>query len=347
MGRLEHSISAALLGHGEWQAAREILAHALGDLEQYLLQNPDDRDAGLDYADCLFNAARSAELDNRCEEALELYEHATAQHARWKDGYRSLRYLALIYCYISRISARIPRPAGPGRVLRVRRRACEELAKLCAPRSRSVSAQGSDPEGWDRLATILQAHQAIWPRYEEGSQVAQAESGQFFVAWMIDHGALSRRLTATPGAEEAPEVWAASVLSTIRERCATLGVNHLPLAVICRWLSDRLQHEASLWRRLGKLERAQRTAAELLALARVLVREFPQRVESQIVLCQAYTQIANNARKGQDLRETVGSLELAWDAAGDALKLDPLSEDARLHAARVAKKLDDIKAEMP
>jgi hypothetical protein len=113
MGRLEHSISAALLGHGEWQAAREILAHALGDLEQYLLQNPDDRDAGLDYAGCLFNAARFAGSEkNRYEEALEFYEQSTAQYVRWNHGYSSLKCLVSIYNNVSLMSTLPPSLSG-------------------------------------------------------------------------------------------------------------------------------------------------------------------------------------------------------------------------------------------
>jgi hypothetical protein len=346
MARLESRVSAALIQFGEWPAAREILAYAVGDLGQTVLQNPGDRDAGLEYAGCLFNAARSAGDENRYEESLEFYERSMAQYVRLDEGL-SLQPLVLIYNAVSITSALVPQFVEPERVLRARRKVCAGLAQVCDSRSQSFAAKGLDPEGWDCFSTILRAHQAIWPHFVGGSHVAQEQSGQFFAAWMIDHGPLSRRLAAAPGDDDAPKMWAGCVLATIRERRSTLGVSQPTTAAICLGLADRLQGEASFQRKHGQLERAQRTATELMALARALVRELPQCAESHVLLCKAYNQIAKNARKIKDRREALRSLEMALGAARDALRLDPLNEDARLHAARVAKNLDDIKAEIP
>ncbi len=343
MARLEHRISDGLLEFGERPAAREILEYAVGDLAASVQQSPGNRVIGLEYAGCLINAARFAAAEGRFEEALEFHGRSTAQYVRLKDEYWSLRNLIFIYIEVSSMSSLGPQFVGPERLQRVRRMVCEGLAEVSPSPSPTRSGKGSDPEGWDRFEAILKAHHAIWPSYEAGQQAARIQSGLFFLAWIHDHDPPSRRLIAGPDAGEAPEVWAGRVLSTLRERGSSLGLSQPDASTICLSLSDRLQREASQQRQLGRFEQAEQTAARLMALARVLVRELPERADSHIILCQAHTQIASNAWKRDDRRQFVRSLEMALGAALDATRLDPMNEHAQLHADRVAKKLNGIK----
>ena len=97
-------------------------------------------------------------------------------------------------------------------------------------------------------------------------------------------------------------------------------------------------------RRFGQLDDARRTADQLLAIARQLVREFPDWADSFIVLSDAYCQISKNAWKYEDYDTIERSLGQAVEAARHALELEPGREDARRLAVKLAEKLAALRA---
>ena len=98
-------------------------------------------------------------------------------------------------------------------------------------------------------------------------------------------------------------------------------------------------------RRLGRLDDACATAARLMALARRLVREYPESAASYHVLSLAHDQIKKNAFQTGDDKLVEEALVQAVDAAQRALALDPDNIETRRHLDKLTEQLARIKAD--
>jgi hypothetical protein len=146
------------------------------------------------------------------------------------------------------------------------------------------------------------------------------------------------------GTCDGPEARAEAIVSALRERCKALGLADSMVTKGGTILSDQAVCTAADQRKLGQLDDARRTADQLMAIARRLVRDFPDRAESSIVLSDAYCQISKNAWKYDDYDTIERSLGQAVEAARHALELDPGREDSRRLAVKLAEKLAAFRA---
>ena len=142
-----------------------------------------------------------------------------------------------------------------------------------------------------------------------------------------------------------PEAGAMAFISAIRDRCLNLGVADSMVPA-----GDQRRHGRRGWssrvqRRLGRLDDARATAARLMALARRLVREYPDSPHSYSVLSSAHNQIKKNAFETHDDKLINEALVQAVEAAQHALDLDPDPIETRRQLEKLTVQLASIKAD--
>ena len=104
--------------------------------------------------------------------------------------------------------------------------------------------------------------------------------------------------------------------------------------------------EAVEQRNLGRVDDACATVARLMALiAGRLVREYPDRANSYLVLSYAHNQVKKNAYRAQNGQLMLESLVQAIDAARKAVALDPARPDTRRHLGKLTDLLNNIQAD--
>jgi hypothetical protein len=108
---------------------------------------------------------------------------------------------------------------------------------------------------------------------------------------------------------------------------------------------DDAAGEASVERRLGRLDDARATVARLMALARRLVREYPDNANSYCVLSYGYNEIKKNAIRTRDDKLVLGSLVQSVECAQRALALEPDRSETRRHLDKLTEQLATIRAE--
>jgi serine/threonine protein kinase len=91
-----------------------------------------------------------------------------------------------------------------------------------------------------------------------------------------------------------------------------------------------------------EVDRAQRLAARMLALADHLVKVRPQEPASHLARSIAYAQIYKNAYEAKDHNAIEPNLRAAHDAAQEALLLDPASDRARHAVDDLGRRLADL-----
>ncbi|HMF35871.1 MAG TPA: hypothetical protein VKF17_04500 [Isosphaeraceae bacterium] len=117
----------------------------------------------------------------------------------------------------------------------------------------------------------------------------------------------------------------------------------VPTAISVVW--NDAAEAAVKQRKLGRLDDARATAARLVALARRLVREYPDSALSYRVLSEAYNQIKKNALQTGDDHLVEKALVQPVKAAQRALALDPDRLETRNHLDKLTEQLASIKAE--
>ena len=110
---------------------------------------------------------------------------------------------------------------------------------------------------------------------------------RFVAEWLaLSVGPLSPFRSSSSAAkyDRDPEAGAIALISAIRDRCSKLGLadSMVPAAISVVW--DDAVDAAAEQRKLGRLDDARATAARLMALARRLVREYPDSAHSYRVL---------------------------------------------------------------
>lgn len=95
-------------------------------------------------------------------------------------------------------------------------------------------------------------------------------------------------------------------------------------------------------RHSNKLDEAGRTAARMLALARLLVERHPNQPHAHVALSQAYSQIYKNAWRVEDREAVERNLRLALEAAQRAQALHPDNGLALTQVTRLQRGLKDL-----
>jgi hypothetical protein len=154
-----------------------------------------------------------------------------------------------------------------------------------------------------------------------------------------------RSSSVAAGYDRDPEAGAAALISALRGRCSKLGlaVSMVPAAVVC--FSVEAANVAGEQRKLGQLHDARATATRLMALARQIVREYPDSLHAYRVLSEAYNHIKKNAFQSHDEQLVMESLGQAIKAARRALALDPGQLETRRLLDRITEQLASIKAD--
>jgi hypothetical protein len=170
----------------------------------------------------------------------------------------------------------------------------------------------------------------------------------FVADWLVlSVGPLSPFRSSSSAAtyDRDPEAGAVALIAAIRDRCSKLGLadSMVPTAISVVW-TDAAE-AAVKQRKLGRLDDARATAARLVALARRLVREYPDSALSYRVLSEAYNQIKKNALQTGDDHLVEKALVQPVKAAQRALALDPDRLETRNHLDKLTEQLASIKAE--
>jgi eukaryotic-like serine/threonine-protein kinase len=136
-----------------------------------------------------------------------------------------------------------------------------------------------------------------------------------------------------------PDAHAALVIGAIESKCKALGVGPsvFPAAAfhVCAIAASR----CAAHRNSDRLNEARRTALELSAFAKSLVRSDPHEATFHLILSIAFSQESKNAWRVPDYTAIEDALRKALGAAHTALRLDPRNAVARLDVAVLQEKL--------
>lgn len=129
-------------------------------------------------------------------------------------------------------------------------------------------------------------------------------------------------------AGQSPAAWADAVIGRLQARCQEIG---RPADAAPRVLWKMHHFVVSLaaeQRAAGDLPQAQETADRLAALADGLTRRYPRQPEGCLVMSECWDQRAKNAYRLDDA-DVLPSLRRAFEAARDAVRIDPENIEAR------------------
>jgi tetratricopeptide (TPR) repeat protein len=113
------------------------------------------------------------------------------------------------------------------------------------------------------------------------------------------------------------------------------------------WFTQSLSERIAWQRRMGGIDRAQRSTDRMHAFARLLVKRYPDQPVAHLALCESFTQRAKNAWKPFDRAVVERNWKLAIDEARRALVLDPQNARAGAQVADLQKRLDLLLASKP
>jgi hypothetical protein len=170
----------------------------------------------------------------------------------------------------------------------------------------------------------------------------------FVANWLaLSVGPLSpfRSLSSAATYDRDPEAGAVAFIAAIRDRCSRLGLADSMVPAAISVLRNDAAEVAVEQRKLGRLDDARATAARLMALARQLVRQYPDSALSYRVLSEAHNQIKKNAFQTGDDHLIEEALVQAVAAAQRALALDPDRLETRNHLEKLTEQLASIKAD--
>jgi eukaryotic-like serine/threonine-protein kinase len=300
-----------LLSRGKTEDARKLLKSTINDLKTSLQEDPNNRRVQLELATALLHSVDAAVAEGRFEEAVEFCEQAVELQLQWRSDWNTSNGLKDIYTRFADIS---------------------DFMIFGGQPERAERASNSCKRILDRLKTTV--------REDPNNRHAQ-QCLQQCLALFLGHNLFS------PSHPDDPEARAVAIVSAIRERCSAPGLGEevvTTTGIALPSLLDKATRTAAYQRKIGRIDDARRTAGMLMAIARRLVLEFPDRADSYIVLSEAYTQVAKNAWKDEDFNTIERSWGQALEAVRRAVELDPGREDARRIAATLAERLTSLKA---
>jgi tetratricopeptide (TPR) repeat protein len=344
LGILEEEIGWALTIVNKTEEARDLLKQAVSDLKQSSAKNPEDKEARFYLAEALFFSGCLAEFVGQLEDALSCFEQAAAIHMDCEPSDSEYASLTGLYRRLQRLADRLGQLGRTGEEDRSRRSSQWVLQHLL----------GSDPERWtdasppglETLGRLFQRDDLKKTPSHENEQIRHSEP--FVTNWLVlSVGPLSPFRSSSSAAtyDRDPEAGAVALIAAIRDRCSKLGfADSMVLAAMSVVWNDAAELAVEQ-RRLGRLDDARATAARLMALARRLVREYPDGALAYRVLSEAHNQIKKNALQTGDDHLVEESLVQAVEAAQRSLALDPDCNETRHHLEKLTAQLASIKAE--
>ena len=205
----------------------------------------------------------------------------------------------------------------------------------------------ASPPGLETLGRLFQRVDLKKMSSHENEQIRHSRE-RFVAEWLaLSVGPLSPFRSSSSAAtyDRDPEAGAVALIAAIRERCSKLGLADSMVPAAISVVMNDAAELAVEQRKLGRLDDARATAARLMALARRLVREYPDSALSYRVLSEAHNQIKKNAFQTGDDHLVEEALVQAIEAAQRALALDPDRLETRHHLEKLTEQLASIKAE--
>ena len=345
LGILEEEIGWALMSLGTNEEARELLNQAVADLKQSLAKNPDDKEARYHLGDALVQTGQLAYGDGKLEDALNCYEQASAIQMNSEPSESTYNSLTFLYKRLQDLADRLGQGGRTGQKDRSVRLSEQILRHLIG----SDFARSTDPPvpGPDTLGRLFH-------RDDVKAMSSHADSGvrrshEYFVSqWLavsVEPFSPFRSSSVAASYDRDPEAGAGALIYTLRKQCSKFGLadSMVPAAVFT--LTNDAAGQAGEQRKVGRLDDARATIARLMALARRLVREYPDSANSDLVLSIAHDQVKRNAFEADDDNLVLEALVHAVEAGQWALTLDPDSLETRRHLNKLTKQLASVKAD--
>jgi tetratricopeptide (TPR) repeat protein len=325
LAQLESYIAWGLMSIGKTKDAKNLFNLMIEDFQEILQEDPNNSLIEGYLAGAFFHSGVIAEGEERLDEAVDFYERAGEIRLRSRPDRDIADSLKDLYITLIMISEKMAFTGPQGRSERPSRECKRILERL----REIVRECPEDPQ----IRFCLEV------------SLLYSNDNPFSYSYASTHA---------PRFEDDPEAWARTIVSAVRQRCSSLGrideagaaTDVAPSALmekVAKSLVEKAATRATWERRSGRIRDSRRTAEMLLAIARRLVIEFPDRADSHIVLSEAYTQFTKNAWRPYDREAIVQSMGKAIEAARDAVKLDPAREDARKLVVKLSERLESDK----
>jgi tRNA A-37 threonylcarbamoyl transferase component Bud32/tetratricopeptide (TPR) repeat protein len=345
LGIMEGELGWALKSFDKPEEAEEILHHAVVDLEQYLSKNPEARKTRYYLGDALRLSGTLADRKGRTEDAVGFYERSASALIHCELEGHTAAALTLLYkdveSHVDRLR-RGGRAEQAERLLGVNGRILGHLVGSEVPRP----AGGASP--WpETIRRMFERDYLKKTASDEDEWVRDCH--ELFVYEWLTRAARPFSPPQTPpvtaNIDADPEAWADSLISTLEGQRSRHGLADSVLEEVISAIPYDAAYAASLQRRLGRLDDARATAARLMAIARLFVREYPNSSSSYLLLSESYNQIKKNAFQAHDESLIEEALVRAIEAGQRALDLDPLRPRTRRRLAKLTEQLAGIKAD--
>jgi tetratricopeptide (TPR) repeat protein len=345
LGILEEEIGWALSVANKIDEARDLLKQAVSDLKQSSAKKPEDKETRFYLVEALVLSGYLAESAGQLDDALSCFEQAAAIHMACEPSDSKYAILTALYMRLRGLADRLGQLGRTGHEERSRRLSQQILQHLIGSDNEQLT--NVSPPGLQTLGRLFQHVDLKKMSSDEIGQVSHAQEG-FVANWLaLSVGPLSPFRSSSSAAtyDRDPEAGAVALISAIRDRCSKLGLaDSMVLAAISVVWNDAAE-VAVEQRKLGRLDDARATAARLMALARRLVREYPDSALSYRVLSEAHNQVKKNAFQTGDDNLVEEALDQAVKAAQRSLALDPDRLETRRHLDKLTEQLASIKSD--
>jgi len=345
IGILEQEIGWALMSFNKMEEARDLLNQAIVDLKQSLLTNPKDNESRLYLCEALLTSGNLADEAGELEAALTHYEQSADATMASDPTHETFIILTGLYKKLQGLADRLGRSSERGQKERARQIGQQILHHLRG--SDRASQKGDAVVGLNTLVRLFYRSDVKELSTHEDTEIRSDYEG--FVADWLALSVVSmspfRTSSCIATYDRNPDAGAFALISAIRELCLKLEVPDALVPAAIKFVSDDAVNVAIEQRKLGRLDEAHSTAARLMALARQLVREYPESWRSYRVLSEAHNQIKKNAFRSGDDKLVEESIVEAIKAAQRALDLDPGQIETRNHLAYLNDQLASMRAD--
>jgi eukaryotic-like serine/threonine-protein kinase len=340
---LERDIGWALLSVGKHEEAWKLSNDAVADLRRKLAKDHDDSQTRAHLRNALFTNGLFAENTGQFQDALNSYEETF--ELEWDSEPVDHRCGVLVDIY-TRLQCLADRFGQNGesvqrdRAQRVIHRVIRRFAGSEFADSTDVSGPG--PELLGRILQLdevkaMSRNSSTRPRYDEFVTRLLVRSVEFCSPF--------RSATAAAVYDRDPEAGNVALISAIQQQCSKFGGADSIISVTTDLMRADAVIETSRHRERGRFDDARLTAARLMAIARHLVREYPNIASSHRLLSEAFNQIRKNAFKTGDDHLIEEATVQAIAAARRALALDPDNIETRRHLDTLTERYEVMKAD--
>jgi tetratricopeptide (TPR) repeat protein len=343
LGILEEEIAWSLFVFDRTEEARDLMKQAIADLRQSSAKNPEDKEARLHLGEALELSGELAVGAGQLDEALVFYDQTFSSYKDFDENGIVCGRFAYLYKNVQELAERLRQSGRAGQEERLRALGQQIFRHMVgSDLRRSMDEYPWDVEVLGRLIQRFDLEQ-LANHENKGDYRARERSVSQWLALSV--GPLNPFGSSSSAAkfDGNPEAGAVAIISALRERCSKLGLadSMVPAAVFS--LANDATMVAGEQRRLGRFEDARATAARLMAIARRVVREYPDNAYSYRVLSEAWNHIKKNAFRSDDDRLAGEALGRAIEAAQRSQILDPGNFEARRHLERLTENLASTK----